>query len=174
MSVHPSVSPSACLSVTPFCCCHQCIIMKFSRGFTIERSDVVPNLGISGPKLQFEFTDGYAIKHRTWSGIEVVLCWFSRSSLYCQGCTGQKKSSILTRTWLFRTVTAVWIHRWLLNDAQSSKWHRRSTLLLFKDIHQISRSHGTKNINFDLNWTIPDCNSSLNSLMVWNNAQSLL
>ena len=43
----------------------------------------------------------------------------------------------------FRTVTTVWIHRWLWNDAQSLKL-RRDALLSYKVIRQISRSHGTK------------------------------
>ena len=43
---------------------------------------------------------------------------------------------------------------------------RRGALLFLKVIHQISRSRGTKKIiDFDPNWTFPDCKSSLNSLM---------
>ena len=33
----------------------------------------------------------------------------------------------------------------------------------FKVIHQISRSHGSKNRQIYPNWAFPDCNSSLNS-----------
>ena len=44
----------------------------------------------------------------------------------------------------FLTVTLVWIHQWLQNDAQSLKWHRRGALLFSKVIFQISRSHKTK------------------------------
>ena len=51
---------------------------------------------------------------------------------------------ILTRVQRFGTVTPVWIHRWIWNDAQSLTY-RRGTLLFFKVIHQISRSHGLKN-----------------------------
>ena len=58
---------------------------------------------------------------------------------------GTKKMPILTRIERFRTVTSVWIHRWLWNDAQSLKQHRRGALLFFKVICQISRSHGIKN-----------------------------
>ena len=62
------------------------------------------------------------------------------------------------------TVTLVWIHRWLWNDAQSLKQHRRGAPLFCKIICQISRSHGTKKIAyFDPNWAFPDSNSSLNS-----------
>ena len=56
-----------------------------------------------------------------------------------------KKSPILTQIGRFRTVTPVWIYQWLRNDAQSLKWVRRGALLFFKVIHQISRSHGSKN-----------------------------
>ena len=48
----------------------------------------------------------------------------------------------------FRTVTPVWIHRWLWNVAQSLKQQRRDALLFSKVIHQISRSHGTKHHRF--------------------------
>ena len=44
----------------------------------------------------------------------------------------------------FRTVTPVWIHGWLRNNAQSLKYQRTGALLFFKVIRQISRSHGTK------------------------------
>ena len=62
--------------------------------------------------------------------------------------TRDKKSPILTRIERFRTVTLVWIHWWLWNDAQSLKQHRRGALLFFKVIAQISRSHGTINLRF--------------------------
>ena len=42
----------------------------------------------------------------------------------------------------FRAVTPVWIHIWWWNDAQSLMLLRRGALLLFKVIHQISRSRG--------------------------------
>ena len=42
------------------------------------------------------------------------------------------KSSILTQIGRFRTVTPVWIHQWLWNDAQSLKQHRRGALLFFQ------------------------------------------
>ena len=62
--------------------------------------------------------------------------------------TRDNKSPILTRIERFRTVTLVWIHRWLWNDAQTLKQHRRGALLFFKVIHQILRSHGAKNRPF--------------------------
>ena len=59
--------------------------------------------------------------------------------------TRDKKSPILTWIEHFRTVTSVWIHPWIWNDAQSLMWLRRGALLFFEVIHQISRSHGLKN-----------------------------
>ena len=41
----------------------------------------------------FEFTDGYEIMHKAWSGIEDVP--YSRSSLKFQGHTGQKYCQFL-------------------------------------------------------------------------------
>ena len=76
-----------------------------------------------------------------------------------------KKHRIFTHIWRFRTVTLVWIHRWLWNDAQSLKQYRRGALWCLKVINQISRSHGTKIDNFDPNWAFPDCNFNLNSMM---------
>ena len=71
---------------------------------------------------------------------------FPRSSIKFQGHVRETKKSLIL-TWIerFRTVTPVWIDRWLWNDAQSLKWYKRGTLLFFKVIHQISRSHRAKN-----------------------------
>ena len=85
--------------------------------------------------------------YKAWSNIEEVPYCFSRSSVKFEGHTGNK-SSILTRIEGFRTVTLVWIHQWLWNDAQSLMYHRRGSLLFFKVIHWMSRSHGEKNRRF--------------------------
>ena len=61
---------------------------------------------------------------------------------------GTKKSLILTQIGHFQTVTPVWIHQWLWNDAQSLNQHRRVALLFFKVFRQFSRSCGTKNRQF--------------------------
>ena len=59
--------------------------------------------------------------------------------------TRLKKLSNFTQIGRFRTLTQVWIHQWLQNDAQSLKQHWRGALLFFKVILQIPRSHGSKN-----------------------------
>ena len=103
--------------------------------------------------------------HKAWSSIEEVPCCFWRSSVKFEGHTAKKKTSILTQIGRFWTVTPILIHWLLWNDAQSLKQRRRGALLLFKVIHQISRSHGTKNADFDPNWAFPDCNFNFNSPM---------
>ena len=65
----------------------------------------------------------------------------------------------------FRTVTPVRIHIWWWNDANSLMLLRRGALLFFEVIRQISRSDGSKIIEFDPDWVFPDCNSSLNTPM---------
>ena len=56
-----------------------------------------------------------------------------------------KVTEVTTLLNRFRTVTSVWIHIWWWNDAYSLMLLRRGALLFFKVIHQISRSHGSKN-----------------------------
>ena len=72
---------------------------------------------------------------------------------------------ILTPIERFRTVTPVWIHRQLQNDAQSLKGHRRGALLFFELICQILRSQGQKNADLAPIWAFLDDNSNLNSKM---------
>ena len=59
-----------------------------------------------------------------------------------------KVTEVITQLSRFRTVTPVGIHIWWQNDAQSLMVLRRSALLFFKVIHQISRSHGSKKRRF--------------------------
>ena len=104
---------------------------------------------------------------RAWCWLGEVPYCFSRSSLKFQGHAAEKIIDF-DPNWDFRTVTLVWIHWWVWNDAQSLKQHRRDALTFFKVVCQTSRSHGTKKIAyFDLNWAFPDCNSSLNSPMAF-------
>ena len=51
-------------------------------------------------------------------------------------------TEIMTPFSPFRSITPVWIHIWWWNNAQSLMLLRRGTLLFFKVIFQISRSHG--------------------------------
>ena len=65
----------------------------------------------------------------------------------------------------FRTVTPVWIHRWLQTDVESFKCHTRSTPLSLEVIckKKFKVTWAQKSINFERNWAFPDCNSSLNT-----------
>ena len=84
-------------------------------------------------------------------------CKMSRSKV--------KVTEVMTSFSRFRTVTQAWIHIWRWNDKQSLMLHRIGALLFFKVMRQISRSHGSKIVEFDPDWGFPDCNSSLNSQM---------
>ena len=57
---------------------------------------------------------------------------------------------IFTQIEILWTVNRVWIHRYLQNNAQSLKWDRRGALLFFEVIHQISRSHEPKIVDYTL------------------------
>ena len=81
--------------------------------------------------------------------------------------TRDKTLPILTRIERFRTVTPVWIHQWLWNDAQSLKQHWRSALLFSRSSVKFQDHTGQKIADFDPNWAVPDCNSSLNSPMAF-------
>ena len=71
-----------------------------------------------------------------------------RSDVHAKG-QGQKSkvkvTEVTSQLYRFRTVPPVWIHIWWWNDAYSLIMLRRGALLFFKVIHQISRSHGSKN-----------------------------
>ena len=103
--------------------------------------------------------------HKAWCCLGEVPYCFSRSFIKFQGHTAKKHW--FWPNWAFWTVTPVWIHQRLWNDAQSLKQHnRRGALLFFKFVLQFSRSHRTKKITkLYPNWAFPDCNSSLNILM---------
>ena len=81
-----------------------------------------------------------------------------------------KVTEVKTQFSCFRTVTSVWIHshmatKWCTKlDKAYQRWP-----IVFKFICQILRSRGIKKIvNFEPNWALPDCNSSLISLMAIN------
>ena len=96
------------------------VIRQISRSPGSKKRKIWPRLGVSGLQLQFKFTNGYEMLHKAWSSIEEVPYCFSRSSVTFQGHTALK-SVAFDPDWAFRTLTPVWIHKWLRNDAQSSK-----------------------------------------------------
>ena len=71
-----------------------------------------------------------------------------KSKVHAKGQVQRSKvkvTEVTTQLNRFRTVTPVWIDIWWWNDAYSLMLLRRGALLFFKVIHQISRSHGSKN-----------------------------
>ena len=77
-----------------------------------------PELSVSG--LKFEFTDGIKTMHKASCIIEDVPYCFPRSSVKFEGHTAQK-TLILTQIGRFRTISPIWIHQWVRNDAQGLK-----------------------------------------------------
>ena len=112
----PSVCPSVCLSVRPS-----------------VRLSVTPFWLCSHQPIIMKF-----------SGVITS----DKSDVHAKG-QGQrskvKVTEVTTQLNRFRTVTPVWIHIWWWDDAYSLIMLRRGALLFFKVIHQISRSHGSKN-----------------------------
>ena len=165
-SVRPSVCLSVCLSVrpsvTPFSpCSHHRIIIKFSGVITIVRSDVHAKGQGQRSKVKVTEVNTQLNRFRTLTPVWIHIWQWNHAHswrqhrrgalLFCKVIRqisrshGSKKLSNLTQIGRFRTVTPVWIHKWLWNDAQSLKKCRRGVLLFFTVIRQISRSHGSKN-----------------------------
>ena len=90
--------------------------IKFEGPTEQKIADFGPQLGVSGVKLPFKFTNGYEMVHKAWSRLGDVPCWFSRSSVKFSRSHGTNNRRFLTQIGRFRTVTPVWIHRWLWND----------------------------------------------------------
>ena len=136
---------SCCLGKVPYCFSRSSV--KFEGHTTKKIVDFDPNWAF--PDCNSSLNSPMAMKWCT--KLEAAL---KRCPIVFQGypsnfkVTWDKTLQILTRIEGFRTVTPVWIHQWLWNDAQSLKQHRRGALLFFKVICQISRSHRTRNFWF--------------------------
>ena len=135
LSVRPSVCPSVCLSHL-FSCDQAALQMVFSVRLSVcpsVRPSVTPFWLCSPHRIIMKF-----------SGVITN----DKSKVHAKG-QGQrskvKVKEVTTQLNRFRTVTPVWILIWWWNDAYSLMLLRRGALLFFKVIHQISRSHGSKN-----------------------------
>ena len=119
LSVCLSVRPSVCLSVRPF-----------------VRLSVCPSVRLS---VRHTFLTMFLSSHHP--EIFRSYChWQTRCP--CRRWRSKVKvTEVMTPFSHFRTVTPVWTHIWRWNDAQRLMLLRRGTLLFFKVIHQISRSH---------------------------------
>ena len=96
-------------------------------------------LSVSGLYLKFEFTNGYEMMHKAWSGIEEVPYCFARSSVKFQVRTALKIVEFIP-DWAFPDCNSS------LNSPMATKWGQHIT-------------------NFDPNWAFLDCKSSLNSFI---------
>ena len=68
----------------------QCHLSNF-KVTRLKKSMILSQIGVSGLKLQFDFTNGYGMMHKTWSGIwEVSYCVW-RSSVKFQDHTGENR-----------------------------------------------------------------------------------
>ena len=137
--MNSSVSQSVCWSVGLLhflsLCFHHRSIMKFSGVNTIDRSDVHANgqgqrskVKVTEVKTQFSrFRTITPVWIHMWRWNDAQsLMWHRIGALFffkvihqISRLHGTKKSPILTWIEHFWTVTPVWIHRWLWNDAQS-------------------------------------------------------
>ena len=97
---------------------------------------------------------------KAWSRIAGVPSCFSMSSVKFQGHTAKTTCRFSPKLGIFQTLTPVWVRQWLRNDVQSLNQHRRGALLFLNVIRQISRSHGSKIADFDMNWAFLDCKVS--------------
>ena len=134
-----SVSLSVCWSVglshlLSLCFNHRSI-MKFSGVNTIDRSNVHANgqgqrSKVKITEVKTQFSRFRAITpvwiHMWWWNDAQSLMWHRIGALFffkvirqISRSHGTKKLPILTRIGHFWTVTPVWIHWWLWNDAQS-------------------------------------------------------
>ena len=104
-----------------------------------------PNLAVSGPYLQFDFTYDDEMIHKAWCCLGEVPCWFLRSSVKFEGHSAKNIVDFDPNR--------------AFPDCKSSL--NSPMPIVFRVICQISRSHWTKNIDFDQNLAFPDCNSSL-------------
>ena len=145
-----------------------CCFSRSSFNFQGHTGQKIANFDLNGafPDCNVSLNSPMALKWCTKLNVAKKMCPIVfQGHLLNFKVTRDNELSILTRTERFRTVTLVLIQQWLWNDAQSLKQLRKVVWLLFNVIHQISRSHGTKNCWFWPGLSVSDCNSSLNSLM---------
>ena len=87
-----------------------------------------PELSVSALQLQFEFTEGFEMMHKTWCNVEEVPYDFSSSSMKFQGSIG----------WKIEDLNPIWVR--LLDRSQLSNP---------SDLPPCSMSHGKKIVDFD-------------------------
>ena len=141
------------------------VIHQIARSHGLKKRQFWAKLGVSGLKLQFEFTDGCEMMHKAGNNIEDVSYCFSRSSIKFQGHTGQKIADF-DPNWAFPDCSSnlnspmdfEMMHKAWCNIEEVPYCFPRSSI-------KFQGHTGQKIADFDPNWAFLDCNFSLNSLM---------
>ena len=140
------------------------VIRQISRSHGSKNRRIWPKLGVSGLKLQFQFTNGYEKLHKAWSSIEDVPYCFSRLSVKFQGHAALKIVKF-DPNWAFPDCNSS------LKSPMAMKWCTKLKSIeempyCFSRSYVKLQGHRAKKIDdFDPNWAFPDCNSSLNAPM---------
>ena len=125
---------SVFLPVTPFSLCSRHgIIMKFSGVITNNRNDAYAKVQGQRSKVKVTEVKTQISRFGTITPIlisHMVMKWYTKLDIVWEQCpidlqghlsnfkvTRLKQSLILIQLGHFRTVSPVWIHRWLWNDA---------------------------------------------------------
>ena len=115
-------------------------------------------------EIEIEYTNGYVMMHKAWSSVEEVPYCFSRSSMKFQVHTALKivefdpNWAIPDSYWSFNTPMAPKMMR--------KAWSRiKEVSYCFSMSYVKLQGHTAKKIEFDPDWSFPDCNSSFNTPM---------
>ena len=131
-------------------CCLEEVPYRFSRSFVQFQGHTAKKTVDFDPNWAFPDCNSSMNLPMAMKWCTKIEATWERCPINFQGhplnfkVTRDKKWSILNRIKRFRTVTPVWSHAWLWNDAQSIMWYRRCALLFFNVIRRILRSRGTK------------------------------
>ena len=137
------------------------VIHQISRSHGSKNRRIWPRLGVSGLKLQVEFTNGYEMLHKAWSSIEDMMTSsngniFRVTGPLCGEFTGPSEVPAQRPvTQSFDVFFDLRLNKrlskqswgWWFETPSWSLWRHCNggALLFFKVIRQISRSHGSTN-----------------------------
>ena len=124
------------------------------------QSKFCPNLGFSGPWLQFEFTDGYGMMHIVWSSIEdLPYCWSSANF------QGHRRQNIFDfdSNWVFPDCNCSLNSPMVMHTTWSTLGEVPYCFSMSSA--KVQDRSGQKIADFESNWAFPDCNLRLNSPM---------
>ena len=119
--------------------------VRFGPGKVLEKSLVLIHQNLWEP------CNGYEMMHKAWSSIEEVPYCFSRSSFKFQGHIALKIVEF-DSNWAFPDCNSSLNSLMAMKCCTKLEIAKKRCPIVSKVIHQISRSHGTKQIDFDPNW----------------------